>query len=70
MIESPKVFWSNLKNQKNFFDSLAQHLNIQNPKEWYRVTLDSVRSKGGETIMELYDNSLIKALQTVNPGKE
>jgi hypothetical protein len=31
-------FWSDMQNQRNFFENLAVELKLQNMEDWYKVT--------------------------------
>lgn len=58
-------YWKDLKNQKQFLDSVAKHLHIQIPKDWGTVTQDKIIELGGTTLLKQYENSLFKTLEKV-----
>lgn len=62
----PNGFWKNKENQLSYFDHLAKELNINNLEEWKKVKLSDVKNFGTE-ILNLYGNSISKALSSVYP---
>jgi hypothetical protein len=52
-------YWSNVNNQRKFFDEVASKLNIQKPEDWYRVTGKTVIKFGGHFIKRFYNGSLV-----------
>lgn len=60
-----------LTKRKEFFDELCQKFNIKHFDEWYQIRLDQVQTNGGKKILDqFYDNSLIKALESIYPERE
>jgi hypothetical protein len=54
----PQGYWKDIRNQKEFFDQLARKWNIQNQKDWNKVTNKMVIEEGGRFIGAYYNNSL------------
>jgi hypothetical protein len=65
----PQRHWESLSHQREFFDRLAQHpqLQLQSLDDWHRVTAEEVYQLRGGGILKRYGGSLFKALQTVYP---
>jgi hypothetical protein len=76
----PAGYWKVIENQRAFFDQLAIKLNIQNPDDWCKVTLEKAVKEGGRFITRYYNSSMrlgsdilvifltiCEALQTVYP---
>jgi hypothetical protein len=51
--------WTNLKNQRLFFDQIAAKLGILKPSDWYTVSAQTAISLGGSFINNQYKGSLI-----------
>lgn len=67
----PAGFWSQLQNQRNFFDWFANELSFESMDKWYDVEKDAVKKPGGTTVIEThYQDSLINALTTIYPEYE
>jgi hypothetical protein len=58
--KKPSGYWNDIENQREFFDELAEKLNIQKPEDWYSVRVDTVRQHGGSFLVNQYNNSLIR----------
>jgi hypothetical protein len=58
----PPNYWVDIKNQRLFFDKLAETLHIQKPEDWYSVDVKTILSKGGWFLLNYYNRSLIKGL--------
>ena len=50
----PQKFWSEIKNQREFFDYLGKKLNIMNWEDWYKVSAHLIRENGGSGLIDLY----------------
>jgi hypothetical protein len=59
-------YWNNVRNQRQFFDQLAQKLNIQSPEGWYSLTSTKVQKMGGWFIGSHHKGSLISGILQVN----
>src|SRR5689334_16709030 len=57
--------WHDRETQKIFFEWSAKKLGHTSMDDWYTVGLKHVYKYGGKRLLDLYDNSLSKALQTV-----
>jgi len=61
-------YWKKLENRRNFFDSLAEQLNVRTPEDWYKISLKDAKKHGAASLLQkYYDNSLIKALCAIYP---
>ena len=65
----PKNFWNSHENKRNFLDMVASKLNIKTTKDWYNVTLNDIKEFGGRRLLDIHQNSLFIALQSVYPEK-
>eukprot|EP01114_Cavostelium_apophysatum_P014087 TRINITY_DN3560_c0_g1_i1.p1 TRINITY_DN3560_c0_g1~~TRINITY_DN3560_c0_g1_i1.p1 ORF type:complete len:697 (-),score=96.12 TRINITY_DN3560_c0_g1_i1:32-2122(-) len=63
----PRNFWSDLSNQRNFFDSLQEQLSISHWRQWFNITAEDVRKNGGAGVLDQHRNSLIDALSSIYP---
>jgi hypothetical protein len=61
-IPLPKDYWKDTKNQKMYFDWLANELKIQSPEQWQTISPDIVKAKRGKGLLALYNDSLTKGL--------
>jgi hypothetical protein len=59
---------SSLKNQRDFFEYVADELNIETQRQWYSVDKKLIEELGGLKFLTEYGNSLRKTLQYVFPG--
>jgi hypothetical protein len=61
-------FWQDSKNQKHFFDDIAQQLELKSMEDWYKVTPTQIRKLiGGGLFRNYFGDSLIQALKKVYP---
>eukprot|EP01114_Cavostelium_apophysatum_P015052 TRINITY_DN4029_c1_g1_i1.p1 TRINITY_DN4029_c1_g1~~TRINITY_DN4029_c1_g1_i1.p1 ORF type:complete len:534 (-),score=127.16 TRINITY_DN4029_c1_g1_i1:1284-2885(-) len=65
--EMKQSTWTDVKNQRIFFDWLAQKLNVKEWQDWYQIRTAAVSENGGAGILALYDKSHAKALMAVYP---
>jgi hypothetical protein len=56
----PRSHWHNIENQRQFFDNLANQLDVKQPGDWQSVTVRDVVKMGGGFIKSHYSGSLIK----------
>lgn len=61
-------YWQSYRNQKLFFETLAQKLSIAQPSDWGQITVAKIREHGGGTLMNMYNNSLRRALKAIFKG--
>ena len=54
------VYWRDVNNQRELFNSIATSLNISQPQDWIKVTAKQVIEKGGSTVLSRYGGSLLK----------
>jgi hypothetical protein len=60
-------FWKDKVNQRKFFDWLANEMGITRPQGWHAVNKNIIYKYGGKTLLQLYDNSVQKAILSVYP---
>jgi hypothetical protein len=61
----PRGYWSDLKNQRSFFDALAIKLNIKQPEDWNKVAVATVVAEGGHFVQNHYGSFQHGKLQYV-----
>ena len=54
--------WRNSSNHSQFFDRLAQLMNVSQPTDWYKVKTEDVYKNGGRIVLQQYENSLYKVV--------
>lgn len=64
----PRRYWTLIKNQKAFMDSLATKYNIQVPDDWNQITSEIMIHEGGASLLRLCGGSITKVLKTVYPS--
>lgn len=64
----PRSFWSDISNQRKFFDWMGGELGIKNAGDWHRVDVREVRQRGGRGLLVHHNESLSSALATAYPG--
>lgn len=60
-------YWIDKDNHRQYVDWLGDQLSIKNLDEWYNITADDVKNKGGKKLLQYYEDSVAKALQAVYP---
>lgn len=79
----PRRYWNDIRNQQTFLEWIAMQRGFRTHEDWYQfahngsvipwstqvIWQKDMVSLGGGGLLEKYNGSLIKALQTVYPGK-
>jgi hypothetical protein len=60
----PARFWTDIKNQRRYFDWIADEHGIETQRDWYNLKLEDFQC---ESLMQQYDYSFIKALPSIYP---
>jgi hypothetical protein len=55
----PNGYWSDLENQRKFFDNLETKLNIKQPEDWYKIPTQTIVKEGGGFVFHRY-GSVVK----------
>lgn len=63
-------FWNDIKNQKKYIDWLAEELNIKTFEDWYSINRYHILSKGGSRLLNFYNGSVYKIVQSIYPEFE
>ena len=64
----PKHFWSNPKNQRQYFDWFGITIGISKPEDGYRIMVSDIMANHGSGIMfQVFHDSVSKAMVTVYP---
>jgi hypothetical protein len=61
----PVGYWTQLANQRAYLEWLASVLSIEKREDWYAIKTAHFIQHGGIGLLAEYENSFIKALQTV-----
>jgi hypothetical protein len=67
---SPRNFWDDVKNQRNFLDWASKEFKIQDMSDWYRVTQKDLIDIGGSSLLGKYNYSPSLIFSTVYPEYE
>lgn len=57
--------WNSADNQRKCLDWLAEELNVATTEHWYTVTSESLKEKGGSSLLSHYDDFLAIALENI-----
>ncbi len=60
-------YWTDMKNQKEFFLQLSKTLNITTTEGWYKITSTTLQQHGATGLLEKYEGSICKALTAIFP---
>jgi len=64
----PSNYWSNLANQREFFDHLTTVLEIRKPSDWYNVTRQDLLKVGACGLLQgRYRDSPFRAIMSIYP---
>jgi hypothetical protein len=64
----PVGFWEIIQNQRNFFDWIADCVNIQQQEDWYEFTCNDIKAVATNRLLsQYYGSCLFKALSAVYP---
>lgn len=61
-------YWSNPNNAKTFLSQLASKLGINQPQDWGRISLQTIKEHKGRYLLDRHRGSLFLTLQSVFPG--
>jgi hypothetical protein len=67
LARSPRGFWKVNDNHQRFFNWLYIELGYKSMDDWYQVTKDVIAKNGGHGLLDCYNDSISKALQTSYP---
>src|SRR5690349_3969047 len=63
-----KGYWTEIKNQRKYFDELAEEFGVEEMEDWYEMRAEDVKNQGGRGVLSYHSDSLIKGLHSVYPG--
>ena len=63
-------YWNEVKNQREFLDSISSQLNFTSFSEWNNLSTAKFRSMGGHSLLKLYSGSLRLALTSLYPEEK
>lgn len=63
--KTSKGYWMSHPNRRNFFDKMIQNFKITVPSDWGKITTKQLEEAGGKTLLQYFDGSLFKCLQSV-----
>lgn len=61
-------FWDDENNRKQTLEWLKGELGIKQAEDWYSVTREQVRARGGVSLLAYYGGSIFSMLQALEPG--
>jgi hypothetical protein len=64
----PNSYWKSMENRRNFLDEIAKKLSINTPSDWGNVPIWRFYGLGGSSILNYYNGSLFKCLQSIYKG--
>lgn len=68
---TPKGFWEDASNRRNYLEWLFKKLDIMNPEDGYRLTAESIKiNYGGGMLNHYYNSSPVAVLSEFFPGYE
>ncbi len=59
--------WNDIEHQRNFMQTVAKKLKIQNLGQWYGITHSTLLKHGGSELLAIHNDSLFSMFQTVYP---
>ena len=69
--QTSKNFWSNIENQRKYFNWLSNQLNIKSNEDWYNIKIEQIISLYSSSLLnKYYDGSLYLALKSIYPNYE
>ena len=63
----PKSIWKDPKNERKYFDYIANVLNIKSQEDWYRVEKKQIMNLKGGGLLNRYNGNLFNALVSNYP---
>jgi hypothetical protein len=63
-------YWNNESNQREFMDDLGRNLNFVSMDDWYKLSVRIMNDHGGARLLDIYNNSPSKLLQSIYPNHE
>lgn len=64
---TPRHFWQDPKNHRQYMQWLGETLGIREPSDWYRVTNQDFRDHGGGAFLIHYDSTVSAAIKSYLP---
>jgi len=55
--EVPRGYWKSIKNHRNFFDRMAEKMNLKSPDDWFTITCADLKAHGGLALLNFYRRS-------------
>lgn len=65
----PRGHWDDPANCRAFLDSIAREFGVKSPQDWKKVNAKQVAEKGGGTLLQRHNGSLLKTLREVYAGE-
>lgn len=62
-----KIHFQVPQEHKNFFADLAKKLRIENWQDWYSISYDDIKQRGGSGLLANYNQSSVKAIMNILP---
>lgn len=64
---TPLGYWEMIESHLRFIGKITKEMNIQRMEDWYQVTNQDVKGRGGQRLLHYYDGSIINVLKKVFP---
>lgn len=64
---TPKGYWQNKKNQREFMDGLGKDLGFNTKEDWYKISKSHIVDQGGNSLLRYYGGSPSKLVQAIYP---
>lgn len=65
----PRGYWDVPENRRAFMDGIARDFGVKSPKDWKKVTTKQVAEKGGGSLLQRHNGSLLRTLREVYAGE-
>ena len=53
----PKNYWSNIENQRKYFDWLSNQINFKSNEDWYKLKREILIKYNGSGLLKIYNDS-------------
>jgi hypothetical protein len=63
----PAGEWDEISNQRLYMDWYAKEYGVKTPLDWFKVSASEVYRRQGRGLLAIYDDSMVKAVQSVYP---
>lgn len=68
MATKPHGYWADKNNQREFLGEVGRRLGVKSPKDWGKVTNQQLIMNGASSLLNKYQGSLWRTLNSIYPG--